>query len=84
MIGRVSKGTELARKWFATVWEFSFYRQKKVADYEYAKKIHFHTLIFIFKVPFFSKYTYIKNLIIFSAKTQHLRKKSTLKMKNWV
>ena len=34
-------------KWFATFWEFSFYRQKKVAEYEYysllAEKIHFHT-----------------------------------------
>ena len=34
-------------KGFATFWEFSFYRQKKVADYEYhslfAEKIHFHT-----------------------------------------
>ena len=34
-------------KGFATFWEFSFYGQKKVADYEYqslfAEKIHFHT-----------------------------------------
>ena len=37
----------LILKGFATFWEFSFYRQKKVADYEYhslfAEKIHFHT-----------------------------------------
>ena len=36
-----------ALKGFATFWEFSFYGQKKVADYEYhslfAEKIHFHT-----------------------------------------
>ena len=34
-------------KGFATFWEFSFYGQKMVADYEYhslfAEKIHFHT-----------------------------------------
>ena len=34
-------------KGFATFWEFSFYGQKKVADYEYhslsSEKIHFHT-----------------------------------------
>ena len=34
-------------KGFATFWEFSFYGQKKVADYEYhslfAEKINFHT-----------------------------------------
>ena len=34
-------------KGFATFWEFSFYGQKKVADYEYhslfAEKIHFYT-----------------------------------------
>ena len=34
-------------KGFATFWEFSFYGQKKVADYElhslFAEKIHFHT-----------------------------------------
>ena len=34
-------------KGFATFWEFSFYGQKKVADYEYhslfAEKNHFHT-----------------------------------------
>ena len=34
-------------KGFATFWEFSFYGQKKFADYEYhslfAEKIHFHT-----------------------------------------
>ena len=34
-------------KGFATFWEFSFYGQKKVSDYEYhslfAEKIHFHT-----------------------------------------
>ena len=36
-------------KGFATFWEFSFYRPKKVADYEYhilfAEKIHFHTFL---------------------------------------
>ena len=41
-------------KGFATFWEFSFYGQKKVADYEYhslfAEKIHFHTLFFNFNV----------------------------------
>ena len=34
-------------KGFATFWEFSFYGQKKFADYEYhslfAEKVHFHT-----------------------------------------
>ena len=34
-------------KGFATFWEFSFYKQKKVANYEYhslfAEKNHFHT-----------------------------------------
>ena len=34
-------------KGFATFWEFPFYGQKKVADYEYhslfAEKNHFHT-----------------------------------------
>ena len=34
-------------KGFATFWEFSFYGQKKVADYEnqslFAEKNHFHT-----------------------------------------
>ena len=34
-------------KVFSSFWEFSFYGQKKVADYEYhslfAEKIHFHT-----------------------------------------
>ena len=37
----------LVLKGFATFWEFSFYGQKKVADYEYhslfAEKNHFHT-----------------------------------------
>ena len=37
----------LSLKGFATFWEFSFYGQKKVADYEYhslfAEKNHFHT-----------------------------------------
>ena len=39
-------------KGFATFWEFSFYGQKKVADYEYhslfAEKIHFNFLTFQF------------------------------------
>ena len=39
--------TERSLKGFATFWEFSFYGQKKVADYEYhslfAEKNHFHT-----------------------------------------
>ena len=39
--------TECSLKGFATFGEFSFYGQKKVADYEYhslfAEKIHFHT-----------------------------------------
>ena len=38
---------KITLKGFATFWEFSFYRQKNVADYEYqglfAEKIHFHT-----------------------------------------
>ena len=38
-----------ALKGFATFWEFSFYGQKKVADYEFhslfAEKIHFHTVM---------------------------------------
>ena len=37
----------LLLKGFATFWEFTFNRQKKVADYEYhslvAEKINFHT-----------------------------------------
>ena len=46
---RTKKSIEVALrlKGFATFWEFSFYGQKKVADYEYhslfAEKIHFHT-----------------------------------------
>ena len=44
----------LVLKGFATFWEFSFYGQKKVADYEYhslfAEKIHFHTKFFNFNV----------------------------------
>ena len=39
--------SSISLKGFATFWEFSFYGQKKVADYEYhslfAEKIHFHT-----------------------------------------
>ena len=39
-------GGRRSLKGFATFWEFSFYGQKKVADYEYnslfAEKIHFH------------------------------------------
>ena len=38
---------QIPLKGFATFWEFSFYGQKKVADYEYhslfAEKIHFQT-----------------------------------------
>ena len=41
-------------KGFATFWEFSFYRQKKVANYEFyilfAEKIHLHSYFFIFYV----------------------------------
>ena len=41
-------------KGFATLWEFSFYRQKKVANYEFyilfAEKIHLHSYFFIFYV----------------------------------
>ena len=44
--------TKYILKGFATFWEFSFYGQKKVADYEYhglfAEKIHFHTYFFHF------------------------------------
>ena len=47
-INSEEQALELSRlKGFATFWEFSFYGQKKVADYEYhslfAEKIHFHT-----------------------------------------
>jgi len=47
--GSVAKSSELKHylKGFATFWEFSFYGQKKFADYEYhslfAEKVHFHT-----------------------------------------
>ena len=38
---------KITLKGFATFWEFSFYRQKNVADYEYhsliAEKNYFHT-----------------------------------------
>ena len=41
-------------KGFYTFWEFSFYWQKKVADYEYhslfAEKINYHSYFFIFYV----------------------------------
>ena len=44
---RIDRRTHKSLKGFATFWEFSFYGQKKVADYEYhslsAEKIHFHT-----------------------------------------
>ena len=46
MINQYDNGKNIL-KGFATFWEFSFYGQKKVADYEYhslfAEKIHFHT-----------------------------------------
>ena len=45
---------DLLLKGFITFWEFSFYWQKKIADYEFhslfAEKIHFPTLILIFCV----------------------------------
>ena len=47
LTGRFQTDRPVSLKGFATFWEFSFYGQKKVADYEYhslfAEKIHFHT-----------------------------------------